>query len=131
MQGNCSAPTTQAAERMGLPEATVVGMQAMLPGQCVVVIDKSWLQLTEGNKWLDNLHVVIAPDKIVPQINALSLAPLYSWEQHHGGLNIFITRLTFQSSHWISARAVGIDSVQLANSAGPSFREVQLSLIHI
>ena len=69
MQGNCSAPTTQTAERMGLPEASVAGMQEMLPGQCVVVLDSSWLHLKEGNKWLDNLHVVIAPDKIVPQIS--------------------------------------------------------------
>ena len=129
VQGNCSAPTTQAAERMGLTEATVTGMQAMLPGQCVVVIDSSWLQLTEGNKWLDNVHVVIAPDKIVPQITAVALTPHNLWPRYNRGLNIFISRMTFQSSHWISARAVGIDSVQLANSAGPSFREVQSILV--
>ena len=73
MQGNCSAPTTQTAERMGLPEASVAGMQEMLPGQCVVVLDKSWLRLKEGNKCLDTLHMVIAPDKMVPQITAVAL----------------------------------------------------------
>ena len=138
VQGNCSAPTTQAAERMGLTEATVTGMQAMLPGQCVVVIDSSWLQLTEGNKWLDNVHVVIAPDKIERQITAVALTPHNLWPRYNRGLNIFISRMTFQSSHWISARAVGVHNVQLTTftgCAGSSFEVhsilVQSAIQHI
>ena len=126
VQGNCSAPTKQSAERMSLPEATVAGMQAMLPGQCVVVFDKSWLRLKEGNKWLDNLHMVIAPDKMVPQITAVALTSEMVFDTYQG-LNIFITRMTFQSSPLVSARAVGVYSRLLEQ--GPSDALMQSILV--
>ena len=112
MQANCRPPTGQMVAAMSLPEATVAGMRGMLPGQCVVAIDRSWLQILDGNLWLDNLHVSIVPRKLVPQITAVVVggpgaarqgATLFS-----RGINMFMTRMTFQSSHRVSSRTLEV-----------------------
>lgn len=96
---------------MNLPEGIVASMGAMLPGQCVVAIENSWLQILQGSIWLDNLHVTVAPRTLLPQISAVVVGGPGAkrgegWFDR--GVNLFITRSTFQSSNRISARALEV-----------------------
>jgi hypothetical protein len=90
-------------------------MQDLLPGQCVIVIGKSAFRIVAGNVWIDNLHFVIALEFVAPTITAVSLqypsgpfalvGPFASKSMRQ---NVFMTRITFQSSWRVAAQALNI-----------------------
>lgn len=59
VQGNCSEP--DAAGALGLEDDLVDTMLPLKPRQCLLVVRESWLLVTRGRLWIDNLYLQVPP----------------------------------------------------------------------
>lgn len=110
MQGNCEGPPTEEnAKQMNLPDSAVADLQAVRPGQCLILLDKSMFETRSFNKWFDNLHIAFVSDQTSndPVTAIAASKPVVT---PGPGSNVFITRSTFHSMGGVgSAQAFIID----------------------
>lgn len=108
MQGNCEGPPTasQAAD-FNLPGSVIASLQGIRTGQCVILIDKSAILTTRGNKWFENLYFVLVSDSLVSTVatavSAHSTEAAAVWRHAEYGPNLFFSGVTFHALGGIQA----------------------------
>ena len=112
MQGRCSASIP--AEGLEVTQAEIDGLTAVKPGQCVVLVDNTWLMFNNGTLWLDNVYVKVTRQKTVPNFAFITAGVQVGTERDGigsysgliSGTKVYLTRVTFHSEQQHNAVAV-------------------------
>lgn len=116
MQGNCEAPPTEEeARQMNLPDSAVASLQAVRPGQCMLLLNKRGIVTERFSKWIDNLHIAFVSENVEAS-TAVGISVSKSKMKAGTGTNVFITRTTFHAMDGLrAAQALAIETALLSS----------------